>query len=240
MTALLGKIRCFKVARGIGAANHRAKSPVAQQIIIYSLTPNFAGRSDGIVFIGIKQINVVSLLHIIQRKRFVCQELVKKPQPPGKLAGWFGPEIFKKICFCNFLKKAGEYRKIRTIILEGKFKMITQCFPRPVLGRIYFLDNVPTRIDPVDSTGPYQRPVPIRDDIEIVQLNKRRISCEPESRFILIVYRNGFLRKNDPKRDLSLFSRPSQVKQLQGRNLIRPSVQQEKQLYRQNIGYKRG
>jgi len=43
----------------------------------------------------------------------------------------------EEIFLCNFLKQAGEYREIRTVILECKFKMIADCFSGPVSCRVY-------------------------------------------------------------------------------------------------------
>jgi len=39
--------------------------------------------------------------------------------------------------------------------------------------------------------------VPVRDDVETVQFNKRRISCEPERRLFLALFSDGILQKND-------------------------------------------
>jgi hypothetical protein len=39
--------------------------------------------------------------------------------------------------------------------------------------------------------------VPVRDDVETVQFNKRRISCKPERRLFLALFSDGILQKND-------------------------------------------
>jgi hypothetical protein len=93
-----------------------------------------AGRCDRIVLSLFEQIDVVTPLQVIDRERLACQQLIKKPQPPGIFAGRFGPDIFEKIFLRGLLKHAGQDRQICPVIFECEFEMVAQVSPGQYLG----------------------------------------------------------------------------------------------------------
>ena len=55
------------------------------------------GRVDRVVFIRLEQVDIVTLLKVLQLERFAGQEFVKEPYSPGVLASWFGSNVFENM-----------------------------------------------------------------------------------------------------------------------------------------------
>src|SRR3989304_3547732 len=97
----------------------------------------------------------------------------------------------------DLLKEPGKYREIRTGIRERKFKMLPRGAPRPIFKRIVLLDHAPGRRYLVASPGCDQGLVPVRDDVDIIHINKRSISCRSKHRLFLNISSHDILQKND-------------------------------------------
>ncbi len=83
----------------------------------------------------------------------------------------------QNILLCNTLKQHAQDRRIRPVILESEFEMVAGRIPRPIFGRVDFLDDTFVFMYPMDAAHRHQGPVPVGDDIELVPPDKLRISC---------------------------------------------------------------
>ena len=76
-----------------------------------------------------------------------------------------------------------------------------------------------------------QGPMPVRDDIETVSLNKSCISCEPKHPIILTVFNHGIPEKNDYNtRIIVIFDAKSRKTVTGQENQLQRGATQEKRL----------
>ena len=190
------EVDALEAAQLVRAPDCRAEPGITQQVVVDALTTNPAGRGHGVVLTRIEQIDVISLLQVVQGKGRAGQELVQEPQPPGVFPGGLGTEVGLELVPWNHAEQACEDREVRAVVLEREFEMIAEAFPRPVPGRVDLLDCTSGRIDAVDCSGRYQGRVPIRNDPERVPLDECRIAGGPQGRLFLVFSSHGVLQKN--------------------------------------------
>ena len=204
----------FEVPQDVGAADRGTEPAVPQEVVVDPLAPDPAGGCNRVVRIRLQQVDVVSLLQVIQREHPVRQELVEKPQPPGVFPCRFRPDAGQEVVLRRLPEQAGEDRQVRPVVLQREFELPAQRVAGPVAGREDLLDASFTGNDPADSTRRHPRRVPVGDDVDAVPLDQGRVAGRPRRRCLPAGFDRGFARQSSDEADITITSGGSSRKMI--------------------------
>lgn len=122
-----------------GPAHHGTEVHVAQKVVAHAVPPAVHGLCC-VIALGVEQLDVIALGHILQRQLTPREELVEKPQPTGVLPRGPRPDITAQLVLERTLlhraEQGGKNLQGNAFVLERELKMVAERRTRVVGVRV--------------------------------------------------------------------------------------------------------